>query len=130
MGAHGGWKYYTPESNFAWWNNVTSIETIGDQSMEFTYSGNKISTYTPSGDATDVGTFSYTHNVPQDGVKGELITNVPVIGYKYDDVGQNKIKNVLWILTLTDQYMTLYHPANYSGVDWNDDGWYVYYEAK
>ena len=30
MGAHGGWKYtsagYTPESNFAWWANVTAAE--------------------------------------------------------------------------------------------------------
>lgn len=36
MGAHGGWKYtsagYTPESNFAWWANVTAAEA-GDQSM-------------------------------------------------------------------------------------------------
>ena len=52
MGAHGGWKYtsagYTPESNFAWWANVTAAEA-GDQSMVFEFDGNKMKTYDASG---------------------------------------------------------------------------------
>ena len=47
-------------------------------------------------------------------------------------VGISKGKdNVFWILTLTDEYITLYHPQKYTGGgDWDDYGWYVYYESK
>jgi len=135
MGAHGGWKYtdagYTPESKFAWWNNVASIDQIGDQSMSMVYDGGKVLTYKPNGDNVASGSFSYTHNSSEKGVIGELITSIPVIGYEHDDEGQNKTKNTFWILTLTDKYMTLYHPDKYTGgSDWDDSGWYVYYEAK
>jgi hypothetical protein len=135
MGAHGGWKYtdagYTPESNFAWWNNVSSIDKIGDQSMSMVYDGGKLLTYKPNGDSVGSGSFSYTHNSPEKGVIGELVTSIPVIGHEHDDEGQNNTKNTFWILTLTDNYMTLYHPDKYKGgVDWDDSGWYVYYEAK
>ena len=51
MGAHGGWKYtsagYTPESNFAWWANVTAAEA-GDQSMVFEFDGNKMKPMMPA----------------------------------------------------------------------------------
>ena len=79
MGAHGGWKYtsagYTPESNFAWWANVTAAEA-GDQSMVFEFDGNKMKTYDASGNLKAEGTFSFTHEKPEDGVLGELITSI------------------------------------------------------
>ena len=109
MGAHGGWKYtsagYTPESNFAWWANVTAAEA-GDQSMVFEFDGNKIKTY-------------------------ELITSIPTIGGNYDDNGQSVGSNKFWLLTLDENYITIYHPGKYSGgVDWDDSGWYAYFKTE
>ena len=78
------------------------------------------------------GTFGFDRDQPEDLVQGRLTTNIPVIGSNYDDLGQSKGKdNVFWILTLTDEYITLYHPQKYTGGrDWDDNGWYVYYESK
>lgn len=134
MGAHGGWKYtsagYTPESNFAWWANVT-LATAGDQKMVFEYDGNKLTNYKADGTVRYSGNFSFTHNQPETGVLGELITSCPVIGSSYDDEGQStKKNNTFWLLTLTDDYITLYHPDKYKGGgDWDDSGWYVYYKC-
>jgi hypothetical protein len=124
MGAHGGWKYtsagYTPESNFAWWANVTAAEA-GDQSMVFEFDGNKMKTYDASGNLKAEGTFSFTHEKPEDGVLGELITSIPTIGGNYDDNGQSVGSNKFWLLTLDENYITIYHPGKYSGgVDWDD----------
>ena len=54
----------------------------------------------------------FDHEQPEELVQGRLTTNIPVIGSNYDDLGQSKGKNnVFWILTLTDEYITLYHPC-------------------
>ena len=134
MGAHGGWKYtsagYTPESNFAWWANVTAAEA-GDQSMVFEFDGNKMKTYDASGNLKAEGTFSFTHEKPEDGVLGELITSIPTIGGNYDDNGQSVGSNKFWLLTLDENYITIYHPGKYSGgVDWDDSGWYAYFKTE
>jgi len=134
MGAHGGWKYtsagYTPESNFAWWANV-SLAEAGDQKMVFVYDGNKLINYKADGSVRYTGTFSFTHNQPESGVLGELVTSVPVIGSGYDDEGQSTKKlNTFWLLTLTKDYITIYHPDKYKGgSDWDDCGWYAYYKS-
>jgi hypothetical protein len=135
MGAHGGWKYtssgYTPESNFAWWGSV-NLAQAGDQKIVFEIQGTKVKTYDKSGNLMNEGTFGFDRDQPEDLVQGRLTTNIPVIGSNYDDLGQSKGKdNVFWILTLTDEYITLYHPQKYTGGgDWDDYGWYVYYESK
>ena len=135
MGAHGGWKYtsagYTPESNFAWWGSA-NLAQAGDQRIVFEIQDTKLKTYDKSGKLVNEGTFNFDHEQPEELVQGRLTTNIPVIGSNYDDLGQSKGKNnVFWILTLTDEYITLYHPQKYTGGgDWDDYGWYVYYESK
>ena len=119
-----------PESNFAWWANVTAAEA-GDQSMVFEFDGNKMKTYDASGNLKAEGTFSFTHEKPEDGVLGELITSIPTIGGNYDDNGQSVGSNKFWLLTLDENYITIYHPGKYSGgVDWDDSGWYAYFKTE
>ena len=121
---------YTPESNFAWWANVTAAEA-GDQSMVFEFDGNKMKTYDASANLKAEGTFSFTHEKPEDGVLGELITSIPTIGGNYDDNGQSVGSNKFWLLTLDENYITIYHPGKYSGgVDWDDSGWYAYFKTE
>lgn len=134
MGAYGGWKYtsagYTPESDFIWWASITDAE-IGDKinwRMVFNYSGGKYSVLKTDGTATVEGNVRYTHNTPDEMVKGELVPSGNLLGSEYDECG--KANMTMWILTLNEKYMTLFHPAVYTGgVDWSDYGWYVYYEA-
>lgn len=133
MGAHGGWKYkdagYVPESNFAWWANVTAAEA-GDQTMVFEFDENRMTTYDAQGNMKAQGAFSFTHNGPEDGVLGELITSIPTIGGNYDDNGQSTGSNTFWLLTLDNNYITIYHPGKYTGgVDWSDSGWYAYFQS-
>lgn len=133
MGAHGGWKYteagYTPESNFAWWASKT-LAQAGNQTMTFKFDGNKLIVYNADGTQKNEGVFSFNHDKPEEGVLGEFSTTVPTIGGQYDEIGQKMGTNTFWILTLTDDYMTIYHPLKYSGgADWADHGWYAYFEA-
>lgn len=73
----------------------------------------------------------YTHEKPEDGVLGELITSIPTIGGNYDDNGQSVGSNKFWLLTLDENYITIYHPGKYSGgVDWDDSGWYAYFKTE
>ncbi|MCS2440865.1 hypothetical protein NXX09_06905 [Bacteroides uniformis] len=57
-------------------------------------------TYDASGNLKAEGTFSFTHEKPEDGVPGELITSIPTIGGNYDDNGQSVGSNKFWLLTL------------------------------
>lgn len=134
-GAYGGWKYvsagYVPESNFAWWGNHTGADAA-DYKMIFGFDGSTLSVSDATGAEKYAGSFSFTHDVPDEGVLGELITNVPLIGAQWDDcrAHKNGESNVFWILTLTDRYMTLFHPDTYTGgEDWSNCGWYIYLEA-
>ena len=71
------------------------------------------------------------HEKPEDGVLGELITSIPTIGGNYDDNGQSVGSNKFWLLTLDENYITIYHPGKYSGgVDWDDSGWYAYFKTE
>lgn len=134
MGAHGGWKYtdagYTPESNFAWWAPI-SLAEAGEATMVFEIQGSKLKTFDKNGKPINEGTFNFNHDKPEELVQGHLITDIPVSGGNYDEVGQKKgSENVFWVLTITDEYLTLYHPNKYQGgIDWDDYGWYVYYES-
>ena len=133
MAAHGWWKYasagYTPESfsGIGWWG-YTDFATAGDQRMVFAVDGNKLTTFDANGAQMNEGKFEFTHDQPEDGVMGMLKTTVPVIGSEFDESGISE--NNFYILTLTEQYMTIYHaPASPPG-DWEDASWRVVYEAK
>lgn len=132
MGAHGGWKYtsagYTPESNFAWWASV-SYAQAGDQTMKFEYDGSKMTTYNSNGTVKAQGTFGFIHNTPEAGVLGTLITTAPTIGASYDDCGQGT-NNQFYLLTLTKDYITIYHNGWGGAADWEDCGWYAYFKAN
>ena len=137
MGAYGGWKYtsagYTPESNFAWWGNVTSLDDLGGNlSMVMNYNGSSVTIYEPDGTTVRrSGSFAYNHNIPDELVKGELTMSVRTMGGELDESSTAKSDIVYWILTLDDKYMTFFHPATYTGgVDWDSYGWYVYYECE
>lgn len=132
MGAHGGWKYtsagYTPESNFAWWGSVNYAQA-GDQTMKFEYNGSKMTTFKADGSVKSSGTFGFIHNVPEAGVLGTLVTTTPTIGASYDDCGQGS-NNKFYLLTLTKDYITVYHNGWDGSADWGDCGWYAYFKAK
>lgn len=135
-GAYGGWKYtnagYTPESNFMWWGNHTMADA-GGQKMVFEYKDNKLTIYGTDGSKKYEGKFSFTHNTPDAMVLGELITNVPLIGAQWDDCAPQKqgVSNVFWILTCTEDYITIFHPEKYTGgVDWDNCGWYAYFKSE
>ena len=99
--------------------------------MVFEFDGNKMKTYDASGNLKAEGTFSFTHEKQEDGVLGELITSIPTIGGNYDDNGQSVGSNKFWLLTLDENYITIYHPGKYSGgVDWDDSGWYAYFKTE
>jgi len=132
MGAHGGWKYtsagYTPESNFAWWGSV-SYAQAGDQTMKFEYNDSKMTTYKADGSVKASGAFGFIHNIPEAGVLGTLVTTAPTIGASYDDCGQGSNNN-FYLLTLTKDYITVYHNGWGGAADWDDCGWYAYFMAK
>lgn len=131
MGAHGGWKYtsagYTPESNFAWWASVSYAEA-GDQRMTFEYNGSKMTTYAADGSVRAEGGFAFAHTTPEDLVLGELLTTAPVIGSMYDDCGQGT-NNSFYLLTFTNEFITIYHNGWGGSADWGDCGWYAYFQA-
>lgn len=134
MGAHGGWKYtsagYTPESNFCWWANV-NYKTAGDQTMTFEYNGSKMTTYDAKGKVVSEGVFGFDKTVPEDLVLGSLVTTAKTIGASYDDCGQTTGKNnSFYLLTFNEKYITLYHNGWGGKSDWDDSGWYVYFQAK
>lgn len=135
-GAYGGWKYtsagYVPESNFMWWGNHT-MDEAGEAKMVFEYKDNKVKVYNADGSVKYEGTFSFTHDVPDDMVLGTLTLDNPTMGGQWDEcLAQKKgSPNVFWILTLDDKYITLFHPEKYTGgVDWDNCGWYVYYQSE
>jgi hypothetical protein len=134
MGAYGGWKYtsagYVPESNFMWWANVTEA-MVSNLYMTFQFNGNKLLVYNADGSLASEGSYAFNHTVADQGVLGELITSKPIIGASYDDCGQNGASNKFWILTLNEDYLTIFHPVKYTGgVDWDDYGWYAYFKAE
>lgn len=129
MAAHGWWKYYAPEYDVSigWWG-ITDFAAAGDQRMVFSADGNKLTTFDATGAVKNEGTFEVSHEQPEDGVLGLFKTTVPVIGSEFDESGISE--NNFYILTLTEQYMTIYHaPASPPG-DWEDASWRVCYEAK
>ena len=129
MAAHGWWKYFAPEhaKDIGWWA-ITDFATAGDQRMVFSADGNKLTTFDASGAQMNEGTFEVSHEQPEDGVLGLFKTTVPVIGSEFDESGISE--NNFYILTLTEQYMTIYHaPASPPG-DWAEASWRVCYEAK
>lgn len=131
MGAYGYWKYYAPETSKgnAWWGQTT-LAQAGDQKMVFEYEGNTLTTYGANGTVKNAGGFSYSHDIPDEKVLGEFNPTVPLIGSEFDDNGQSKDGTKFWILTLTDEYMTLFHPGKYTGgSDWNDDGYCVMFKS-
>ena len=132
-GAHGAWKYYNYNADedyySAWWNQVTP-EEAGPQTMVLEFDGNKITTYDAEGNMINQGSFRITHNVPEDKVMGEFITDIPVIGRELDQGGLwNTDEFVFWILYFDKNKLTLYKPDLYTGAeDWDVEGWYVFYE--
>lgn len=143
-GAHGAWKYtnagYTPETiaNVSWWGFVGDAGgahvdyPIGNhikQRMTFTYKDNKINITNDDGSPRREGTFKYNHDEVETGVKGLLTTSIPLMGSEYWNECSDGL--VWYILTLDDKYMTLYNTSAEpgKGADWEDCGWYVFYEA-
>lgn len=138
-GACGAWNYYPPEWYNSWWGNHTG-EDAANYRMTFVFDGSGIITTDAEGVKKDEGLYSFTHDAPSYwdadagacGVLGQLTVDIPLIGAQWDDC-RAQVKgesNVFWILTLTDKYMTLYHPDVYEGaVAWSNCGWYAYFEV-
>lgn len=136
FGAHGAWRYYNPIetcSALYWWGQVSPAQ-VGDQKMVFDFNGNKMTTYDTSGNKAAEGFFSFNHDAVEEGVLGEFTTTIPTIGASFDYNGQktdSQNPNKFWLLTLSPEYLTIYHPGKYTGgVDWENEGWYAFFESE
>lgn len=142
-GACGAWNYYAPEWFNSWWGNHTG-EDAANYQMVFYFDGARITCSDADGNVVDEGMYSFTHDEPSYwdpdaadgagacGVLGQLTVDIPLIGHQWDDC-QAQVKgqpNVFYILTITDKYLTLYHPDTYEGAKaWENCGWYAYFEV-
>ncbi|MCD8387693.1 MAG: hypothetical protein LUD17_12510 [Bacteroidales bacterium] len=130
MGAYGAWKYYEPTADNSWWNQIGSLETLGDERMEFVYDGFGLNVYTEAGSLKRSGAYSYTHDAPDEGVQGVLTTTTAVMGSEHDDNGFPSSGAAYWILQLDNSTMVLYRNMGDGMTDWDDCGWYVYYQPE
>lgn len=139
-GAYGAWKYGDGSASGidaiiasnSWWSDHT-IEEAADYKMVFNYENNKLIVSDATGATKYEGTFSFTHNHPDSGVIGELITDVPLIGGQWDDcmAQRNGSKNVFWIMCFDGENLTICHPDSYSGAeDWDNCAWFAFYQVK
>lgn len=129
-GAYGYWKYYSPEkvNGNAWWGQKTFAQA-GDQRMEFDFGSDAIRTYNADGSLKAEGSFSFTHNVADAGVLGELKLSIPIIGSEFNEASIVK-DGTYWVLTLDNNYLTVVVPSTYSGgADWGDMVWAAFYET-
>lgn len=142
-GACGAWNYYAPEWYNSWWGNHTGEEAANYQ-MVFYFDGARITCSDASGAVANEGMYTFTHDEPDYwdpsandgaggcGVLGQLTVDIPLIGSQWDEcrIQKKGEPNVFYILTLTDKYMTIYHPDVYSGAKaWENCGWYAYFEV-
>lgn len=129
-GAYGFWNY-TPVDQVtgnAWWGQ-TSLETAGNQTMEFAFDQNAFRTFHPDGSLNNEGEYNFVHSTPDTGVIGELLLTVPVIGFEFNEVNLDN-GGTYWILELDEQHLTLAVPRKFEGgVEWEDDAWIAFFEA-
>ena len=97
--------------------------------MVFEYDGSKMTTYGPDGSVAAQGTFGFIKTSPEEAVLGTWVTTAPLIGARFDDCGQGS-NNQFYLLTFTDKFITIYHNGWDGSADWDDCGWYAYFEAK
>ena len=129
-GAYGFWNY-TPLDKVtgnAWWGQ-TSLETAGNQTMEFVFDKNGFKTFKQDGSLNNEGEYNCVHSTPDIGVVGELLLTVPIIGFEFNDVNINN-EGKYWILELDDKKLTVAVPRKFEGaVEWVDDVWIAFFEA-
>ena len=132
MGAYGAWKYMASENTgIKWWGGVT-LAVAGEQTMVFEYDGSVFKTFNADGSERNAGKFGVTHTEADKAVLGELVTTIPLPAGNYDDLGQKTGQNnTFWIVTFTENKLSVFHPDTYSGGgDWENYGWYGFYKAK
>lgn len=133
-GMYANWKHFKIEDIHQGknaWGPITTKEQAGNYTMEFEYAGNKLTIYKPDGSVFKQGGYTYTHDNPDTGVEGELITTVPIMGSEtsWTAVGDN---NTFWLLMFDGDYMVVAHPVKdwATGDFWDHSSWYSFYKAK
>lgn len=134
MGAHGAWKYEVDiwAAGIKWWANQPESAVSGE-TMEFAFDKHLFTTYNADGSINKQGNYAFTHTEAEPKVLGELITTVPILGGRYDEVGEvtGGKNNTFWIIQIDETHLVIYHPAKYAGgEDWSDYGWWAFYKAK
>lgn len=111
-GMYGNWKYYDPVPNQNSWGTIDT-ETVPEQTMTFEYDRHKMTTYLASGAVSEEGGWSFTHDTPE-GVKGELITTVPVIGTSFSRDAWSGVDTPYWIVSISEDLLVLCFPSTYN----------------
>ena len=113
------------------WGPITTKEQAGDYTMVFEYEGSKLTIYNPDGTVNKAGNFAYTHEVPDEGVVGELKTTIPIAGSQtaWTATGDD---NTFWLIQLDEKHMVVvlpqdgWEPVNF----WDYSSWYAFYKVK
>ncbi|MDR1782699.1 MAG: hypothetical protein LBR13_00355 [Dysgonamonadaceae bacterium] len=130
-GMYGNWKYYECVPGLNSWGTV-ALGVLADYRIVFEFNGHVMKTYDNNGSLVQEGTWSYTHEQPEQ-VIGEFITTIPL-------PGQDKLWNVFrgastpyWIVKLGENSMTLCFPSTYnrgSAADWDIDAGYFFFVSE
>lgn len=131
-GMYGNWKYYDPIPGQNSWGTVNT-GTIPEQTMVFEFAGHKMSTYLESGTVSKEGTWAYTHENPE-GVLGELITTVPIIGTNISWSAWQGVSTPYWIVSISENLLVLCFPQTYNkpadAADWDFFATYFFLVPK
>lgn len=135
-GMYGNWKYFPlaeiHEAKNSWDGGGTTLDKAGNYTMEFQFDGNKLVTYKPDGSILKQGAYSFVKTAPTDGIIGQLITTVPIIGSETSWAGTGA-SNTYWLMQIDEKNIAIAHPQstwNSGGADWDYSAWYGFYKAK
>jgi hypothetical protein len=130
-GAHGAWKAFDVEPGIGKWWAPTLTPAEREQFMTFEFDAHRFTTYASNGTLTSEGSWAYTHETPEEKVYGEFITTKPVIGGNQDGYNVPGGTNKYWILKIDENELVIFKPQLYIGAeDWDNDGYYFFFEVK
>lgn len=127
-GMYGNWKYYDPIPGQNSWGNVNTA-TVAEKTVTFEFADHIMTTHLASGEVSKTGKWSYTRENPE-GVEGELITTIPMIGTDKSWSVWKGTETPYWIVSVSEDLLVLAFPELYNkpatSDDWNHFAMYYY----
>ncbi len=127
-GMYGNWKYYDPTPGQNSWGTVNT-ETVTEKTVTFQFEGNVMTTHLASGAVSKTGKWSYTHEEPE-GIQGELITTIPIMGTDKSWNVWKQTETPYWIYSISEDKLVLVFPQVYGlpagKFDWDYHAMYYY----